>query len=92
MEFEWDETKAEANYRKHKIRFEEAQTIFLDRRALEFFDKGHSSEEERFLRVGLSLRLNVLVVIYCERKGDKIRIISARKATTKERRVYEEGV
>jgi uncharacterized protein len=84
--------KADANYRKHKIRFEEAQTVFLDRRAVEFFDENHSDAEARFLRVGLSLRLNVLVVIYCERSGNKIRIIFARKATPRERRVYEERV
>ena len=93
MKFEWDEDKSESNYRKHKVRFEEAQTVFTDNRALEFFDNEHSEEdEERFLRVGLSLRLNVLVVVYCERNEKNIRIISARKATSSERKVYEKGI
>ncbi len=92
MEFEWDDQKAELNFRKHKIRFEEAQTVFLDKKAIEYFDDSHSVTEERFIRIGLSLRLNVLVVVYCERSTEKIRIISSRKATLNERRIYEKGI
>ena len=93
MKFEWDEAKSNSNYKKHHVRFEEAQTVFLDHKSLEFYDDDHSEEnEDRFLRIGLSQKMNILIVVFCERNDETIRIISARKAEPKERRVYEEGV
>ena len=93
MKFEWNEAKSDINYKKHQVRFEEAQTVFLDRHSQEFYDDEHSEEgEDRFLRIGLSQKLNLLIVVYCERNEETIRIISARKAEPKERKVYEEGV
>ncbi len=67
MKFEWDEEKSESNHRKHHIRFEEAQTVFLDPQAIDFYDEDHSEGEDRFIRIGLSGKLNVLLVVYCER-------------------------
>ena len=91
-EFGWDARKARQNLRKHKVSFEEAATVFYDENAIEFFDPGHSAAEDRFLMLGLSARLRIMVVSYCLRtKGSEIRIISARKATKKEERVYVEG-
>jgi uncharacterized DUF497 family protein len=75
------------------VSFEEAQTVFLDENALEFSDPDHSEDESRFLMLGLSYRLRVLVVCHCVRMDKhQIRIISARKATKKERRSYGGGM
>ena len=92
MLFEWDEKKSESNYKKHSVRFEEAQTVFLDAHAIEVFDDEGSEEEDRFIRIGLSQKLNILVVVFCERSDEAIRIISARKATAKEKKAYEERI
>jgi len=93
LRFEWDEEKNRVNQRKHGIRFEEAQTAFFDEDALAFDDPDHSDDEERFLLLGLSSMLRVLVVVHCLRdRGDTIRIISARKATKTEREAYARGV
>ncbi len=92
MEYEWDENKNKANFKKHGIWFEEAKTIWADPNAGEFFDTENSDEEDRFLRIGLSSAMRYLLVVFCERDGDSIRIISARMATQNERRVYEEGI
>ena len=87
--FEWDDTKNDINQSKHDISFEEAQTVFFDESALEFEDPDHSIDEERFLLLGFSQKLKVLVVCHCYRSDDSIiRIISARKATKKEQKVY----
>jgi uncharacterized protein len=87
--FEWDDQKNAANKRKHGISFEEAQTVFFDEKAIEFDDPDHSIQEERFILLGLSQSLKVLVVCHSYRSDEfKIRIISARKATKKERGVY----
>ncbi len=87
--FEWDDHKNASNKRKHGISFEEAQTVFFDEKAIEFDDPDHSIQEERFILLGLSQSLKVLVVCHCYRSDEfKIRIISARKATRKERGVY----
>ncbi len=87
--FEWDDAKNDINQSKHDISFEEAQTVFFDESALEFEDPDHSIDEERFLLLGFSQKLKVLVVCHCFRSDDSIiRIISARKATKKERKVY----
>ncbi len=83
LRFEWDEAKSEANRRKHGIDFEEASTVFADERALLIDDPDHSEEEDRFILLGLSAILRLLVVCHCYRTDDSIiRIISARKATT----------
>ncbi|MGD8845817.1 MAG: BrnT family toxin [Desulfobacteraceae bacterium] len=87
--FEWDDHKNASNKRKHGVSFEEAQTVFFDEKAIEFDDPDHSIQEERFILLGLSQSLKVLVVCHCYRRDEsKIRIISARKATRKEQGVY----
>ena len=89
MKFEWDERNDASNRRKHGVSFEEAQTVFFDENAIEFPDPVHSEVEERFLMLGRSYQLRVLVVCHCVRENrEMIRIISGRKATPKERRVY----
>lgn len=89
VRFEWDRAKAVANRRKHGIAFEEAQTVFYDEQALEFFDPDHSEKEERFIMLGLSFRFRLLVVCHCVREARSvIRIISARKATRQEAQSY----
>ena len=89
IKFGWDARKAKQNIKKHRVSFEEASTVFFDENAIEFFDPDHSIDEDRFLILGLSWRLRVLVVCYCLRKqGSEIRIISVRKATKKEEKVY----
>lgn len=93
MRFEWDEPKNTINKAKHDVWFEEAQTIWADSHSVEFFDPEHSEDEDRFIRIGVSTRLNLLIVAFCERAdGEIIRIISARKATPTEREQYEEGI
>lgn len=87
--FEWDEAKDRENRRKHGVSFEEAQTVFLDENAIRFFDPDHSEHEDRFLMLGISFLLRVLVVCHCHRDDDAvIRIISARKANKKEQSDY----
>ena len=89
IEFIWDEQKNRANMRKHKVSFEEARSVFLDENALRFFDPDHSSEEERFIMLGMSFSLRVLVVCHCYREDDAvIRMISARKANKREQLNY----
>lgn len=89
INFEWDSTKAAANFKKHGISFEEAQSIFYDEFAVQFFDEDHSSNEERFLLLGMSTGAKLLLVCHCERDaGHVIRIISARKATKRESAFY----
>ncbi len=89
IEFEWDERKSRENKRKHKVSFEEAQTVFLDENAIRFFDPDHSQDEDRFLMLGMSFTLRVLVVCHCYRGDDSvIRIISARKADKREQSDY----
>ena len=89
ISFIWDKNKADENHRKHKIRFEEAQTVFTDPNARMIFDSKHSGEEERFILLGISSALRLLVVCHCYRENDMvIRIVSARKATKQERRQY----
>lgn len=88
MEFEWDREKAKRNVRKHRVSFEEAVTVFYDSLATTFPDPDHSAGETRFITFGYSARDHLLVVSHLER-GNAVRIISARKATTKERKRYE---
>jgi uncharacterized DUF497 family protein len=90
LRFEWDPQKDEANQRKHGIDFQEASTAFEDEAALLLDDPEHSTgDEDRLLLLGLSSRLRLLLVVHCYRENDEvIRIISARPATTGERRFY----
>lgn len=89
LRFEWDEHKNSANQKKHGVSFDEARTAFLDESARVIPDPDHSQSEERFILLGLSIRLRVVVVCHCYRENDDvIRIISARKATAEERDEY----
>ena len=92
VRFGWDDDKNKLNKKKHGVSFEEAQTVFYDDHAIEFYDPDHSGHEDRFLMLGMSYRLRVLLVCHCFREKDSlIRIISARKATQKETERYERG-
>ena len=89
MTFEWDENKNRINQSKHKISFEEAETVFYVERALLINDPDHSLEEERFIILGMSIRANLLIVCHCCRSEENIiRIISARNATKTESSYY----
>lgn len=90
MEFEWHLEKFDRNLAKHGVDFRDAATIFGDPLALTFDDPDHSDQEGRFITFGHSQDGRLLIVSHCDR-GDKIRIISARPATPKERRFYENG-
>ena len=91
LEFTWDDRKARENLRKHGVSFHEASTVFTDERALFMADPEHSTDEDRFILLGLSAELRTLVVCHCYRESaDEIRIISARKASRSERRKYAE--
>lgn len=89
LEFEWDENKHQSNIGKHSISFPEAATAFKDKYSLCYFDPDHSDDEYRFILIGRSENMNILVISYTER-DDRIRIISARTATKKERSYYEQ--
>ncbi|OGV43451.1 MAG: hypothetical protein A2X46_13610 [Lentisphaerae bacterium GWF2_57_35] len=92
LRFEWDESKNRENQRKHGISFVEAQSVFFDDNAMEFYDDEHSEWEDRFLFLGLSSKMRLLLVCHCLREGGSvIRIISARKATKNEQRLYPQG-
>ena len=91
IEFEWDKVKAESNEKKHGVSFSEASTIFGDPLEMTIEDPKHSSGEYRFLSIGRSNAGNLLVVSYTEREQNLIRIISARKATKKELKNYEQN-
>ena len=93
MRFEWDDKKSRSNYHKHGIWFEEAQTVWADENSAEYFDPEHSGMEDRFIRIGRSTGTRLLLVIFCEREdGEVIRLISALKATKKEKKQYEKGI
>lgn len=90
--FEWDASKASLNKKKHGISFDEAKTVFFDENAKVIHDPEHSDDEERFIILGLSVNMRMLIVIHCYRKNDRIiRLISARKATQKESTQYHGG-
>ena len=92
IKFEWDLPKAVANLKKHQVSFEEAKSVFYDEFAVQFFDAGHSPDEDRFLLLGMSSGAKLLIVCHCEREhGEVIRIISARKATKRESAFYQGG-
>lgn len=90
MNFDWDESKAQANLAKHGIAFDEAKSVFTDPFYVDFYDPDHSDEEERYIIIGQSQRQRVLVVSYTERQ-QQTRLISAREATRREKQAYEEG-
>jgi len=89
--YEWNPTKAKVNLRDHGVSFEEAATVFVDPLAVTYPDPDHSDEENREITIGHSVKQRILFVSHCQR-GDRIRIISSRKATRKERKQHEEGI
>ena len=92
LRFEWDEAKNRRNVRKHGVSFEEAQGVFFDELAIEFYDEEHSHREDRFLMLGVSAKLRILLVCHCLRSSDTvIRLISARKATKRAAGFYYRG-
>jgi len=88
--FEWDTDKAKKNIKVHGVSFDEASTVFKDNLSLTIYDPLHSEEEDRLILIGNSCKNRLLVIVHMER-GDKIRIITARKAAKKERKPYEEN-
>ena len=89
MQFAWDKAKARANEQKHGVTFLEAKTVFYEETAILYDDPDHSDDEDRFLLVGPSAALRLLVVVHCYREPDEtIRIVSAREATRRERNAY----
>lgn len=93
IKFEWNPAKAASNLKKHGVSFIEAQSVFYDEFALQFFDAKSSDTEDRFLMLGMSSEAKLLLVCHCERdSGHTIRIISARKATNNERKHYKGGL
>jgi hypothetical protein len=85
----WDDRKNEVNKKKHGVSFDEAKTVFYDENAIRYYDPDHSDDEDRFLMVGVSQKLRILIVCHCFREDDSvIRIISARKATKGEEDNY----
>lgn len=90
MNYEWDEVKAQLNIAKHGVSFDEAATVFCDEYGLVVFDEDHSDDEERFYLLGMSRKDRILLVVHCYRSNDIILIISARKATIREKAQYKE--
>lgn len=88
LRFEWDNQKAQINFNKHGVSFDEAATLFYDPLYLEDYDEAHSEREDRFKIIGVSSNGRLLIVTYAQR-GDRIRIISSRLATKNERQIYE---
>ncbi|MGR3221152.1 MAG: BrnT family toxin [Candidatus Anammoxibacter sp.] len=89
LRFEWDNRKEKTNIRKHGVSFEEARTVFYDANAIQFFDPDHSDKEDRFILLGISLKLRILIVCHCFRGNETVvRLISARKADRIEENEY----
>lgn len=89
LEFSWDPEKAKSNQKKHGVSFDEAKTVFYDENARLINDPDHSEDEDRFVLLGLSLKTRLLTVCHCYKSADSvIRIISARRATRMEHKVY----
>jgi uncharacterized DUF497 family protein len=89
LRFEWDKEKERINIRKHGISFEEARMVFYDEKAIQFFDPDHSEDEDRFLLLGISFKLRILIVCHCFRESETvIRLFSARKADREEEQEY----
>jgi uncharacterized DUF497 family protein len=91
MIYEWNPAKARFNLRDHGVSIEEAATVFLDPSAVTYPDPDHSDEEDREITIGHSVKQRILFVSHCQRR-ERIRVISARKATRKERKQHEEGI
>lgn len=89
LHFEWDPQKDASNQKKHGVSFSEAKTVFTDEFARLIADPDHSEDEDRFILLGTSIHSRLLVICHCIRAGDTIRIISARKADRRERKIYE---
>ena len=89
LKFTWDDAKNLSNQQKHNVDFDEAKTVFQDDYARLIFDPDHSETEDRFILLGLSARLRLLIVCHCYREGEVIRIISARRANKSEQRQYK---
>ncbi len=90
LSFEWDDAKNISNQKKHAVAFEEAKTVFADEFGRLIPDPDHSEGENRFILMGMSSQLRLLIVCHCERNADTIRIISARKADKREKKQYED--
>ncbi len=89
LRFEWEDKKEKANIKKHRVSFDEARTVFYDENAIQFFDPDHSESEDRFILLGMSFKLRVLIVCHCFRESETIvRLISARKADRTEEKEY----
>lgn len=89
LKFEWDSKKDKTNAEKHGITFEEAKTVFYDEYAIQYYDPDHSESEDRYILLGISFKLNTIVVCHCFREEEVVvRIISARKADRDEEQVY----
>jgi uncharacterized DUF497 family protein len=88
--FDWDDEKAKTNLKKHRVDFDEASTVFGDPLFISFLDEEHSIGEERFITIGLSIKKRLLIVAHTER-AERVRIISARKATKNEENFYSEA-
>jgi uncharacterized DUF497 family protein len=88
--YEWDSIKATANERKHGVSFDEAKDVFLDPLAETFNDPDHSSEEQRFITIGMTTKQRIVFVAHADSGGDRVRIISARVATRRESNAYQE--
>ncbi len=91
MNFEWDQAKARSNLAKHGVSFDEASTVFGDPLSVTLRDPTHSQEEDRFVTIGVSSKLNAVVVVHTDR-ADAVRIVSARRAAARERKSYEEEI
>jgi len=89
LRFEWDKKKEKINIKKHGISFEEASSAFYDEKAIQFFDPDHSEDEDRFILLGISFKLRILVVCHCFRESETVvRLVSARKADRDEQKEY----
>ena len=89
LTFEWDIDKNRVNQKKHGVSFEEAKSVFYDDKAIQFWDDDHSEQEDRFLLLGKSYKMRILLIVHCYREEESvIRIISARKATKHESQQY----
>ena len=89
--FDWDENKAAANEKKHDVSFVEAQAVFVDPFAATLYDPDHSGDEDRYITVGLTTQMRLVVVSHTYRRGNGMRLISAQLATAHERQMYEQG-
>jgi uncharacterized DUF497 family protein len=93
LRFEWDETKNKSNFKKHGLWFEEATSVFNDPHGRLFFDRDHSNSEDRFVLIGSDIPGRMLVVVHLHRETERtVRIISARRATKRETKIYEERI